>query len=54
MTDLDALTERVNVTLKTEFDTRDKVVAHPIETDGSGRFVWIGCALAEGATLVGA
>lgn len=52
LTDLDALTERVNTTLKAIFDAGGKVVDHQIDISGSGLVVRMVYTLPKGATLV--
>ena len=52
MTDLNALTERVNTTLKAIFDAGGKVVDHQIDINGSGLVVRMVYTLPKGATLL--
>ncbi len=51
LTELDALTERVNATLKAIFDAGGKVVEHHIDINGSGLVVRMVYTLPKGATL---
>ena len=51
LTELDALTERVNTTLKAIFEAGGKVREHHIDINGSGLVVRIIYTLPKGATL---